>query len=316
MSGSHRWRTIIAGSIAALAFAACGGGGDDGGGSSSTGSLAITDASAPAQTNNIAVDGRNWINYRRSQAGVPPVAENVQIDAAAQAHSDYQRLNNTVTHDEEKGQPGFTGVTLKDRLNAAKWTVPDSGFAFGEIIAATTNQSGFFLAEELITAIYHRFVMFEPMFQEIGTGAATTNAGYTYFTADLGSRSGFGPGIAPGAIVSWPYNGQTQVTTNFFSDFEEPDPVPDKDINEVGYPISVHANLDEIMTLKSFSVRPRGGSDLNVRVLAPGGDATTPMYAAAIIPLSPLRSATIYDVTFVGTLDGTPVSKNWSFTTR
>jgi uncharacterized protein YkwD len=314
MSGLRRWRIIIAGSVAALALAACGGG--NGNGNSSTSSVAVRDASAPAQTNNIAVDGRNWINYRRSQAGVPAVAENVQIDAAAQAHSEYQRLNNTVAHDEIAGQPGFTGVTLKDRLNAAGWNVPRDGFAFGEIIAATTNTSGFFMAEELITAIYHRFVMFEPMFKEVGTGAATTGAGYTYFTADFGARGGYGPGIAPGTIVTWPFNGQTQVTTNFFSDFEEPDPVPDKGVNEVGYPISVHANLDQFLTLKSFSVRPRGGSDLTVRVLAPKGDATTPAYAAAIIPLSPLRSGTTYDVTFVGTLDGTAVSKNWSFTTK
>jgi hypothetical protein len=248
---------------------------------------------------------------------VPAVTENVQIDAAAQAHSDYQRLANSApTHDEVKGQPGFTGVELKDRLNAAGWTVPLNGYAFGEIIAASSSRSGFFMAEELITAIYHRFVMFEPMFKEIGTGAATTSAGYTYFTADFGARGGFGPGIPPGTIVSWPYNGQAQVTTNFFSDFEEPDPVPDQGINEVGYPISVHANLDQIMTLKSFTVRPRGGSDLAVRVLPPDGDPTTPAYAAAIIPLSPLSSGTIYDVTFVGTLDGTPVSKNWSFTTK
>jgi uncharacterized protein YkwD len=314
MSRSLRLRIIIAGAATASALAACGGGS---GGSADAGQPMVVlapGASAPAMTNNIAFDGLNWINYRRSQLGVPVLAENAQIDAAALAHSEYQRVNDTVSHDEEAGKPGFTGATLRNRLDAAGWTVPRVGFAYGEVISATTNNSGFYMAEQLITAVYHRFVIFEPMFKEIGSGAATTGAGYTYFTADFGARGGFGAGIAPGAVVTWPFNGQTQVTPNFFSDYEEPDPVAN--VNEVGYPISVHANLDQTMTLQVFSVRPRGGSNLDVKLLAPAGDAATPKYAAAIVPLSPLRSATTYDVTFVGAVNNVPVNMSWSFTTR
>ncbi len=319
MSGSHRWRNIVAGCVAALALASCGGGSSSPSGSSTAPDSGVPlDPGAPALTGNIALDGRAWINFRRSEIGVPQLAHNVQIDTAAQGHSDYQRINNSVTHVQTVGLQGFTGATLKDRLNAAGYTIPASGYAFGEVISATTNTSGFYMAEELITAIYHRFVIFEPVFQEIGSGAATTSAGYTYFTADFGSRNGLGAGIGNQNLVTWPFNGQTKVATNFFSDNESPDPVPNA--NEVGYPISVHANLDgptvTVVTVQSFSVRPHGGADLPVQLLAPNSDPETPTSAAAIIPLSPLTAATTYDVTFVGAVRGVPVTRTWSFTTK
>lgn len=318
MSGLLRLRMIGAGCVAALAFTACGGSSDNGSGSSAASvppqTIVTTDPNAPASTGNIAVDGRNWINYRRVQAGVPQVAQNVQIDSAALGHSEYQRTNNYVTHTQDRTKPGFTGADLKDRLNNAGYTIPANGYAFGEVISATSSKSGAYMAEELITAIYHRFVIFEPMFKEIGTGSATTSSGYTYFTADFGARNGFGRGIASGSIVTWPFSGQTQVTPNFYSDYESPDPVPN--INEVGYPISVHTNLDSKLVVQTFSVRARGGGNLQVRLLASDSDAETPAYAASIIPLSPLSPATTYDVTFSGTVNGAPVSQSWSFTTR
>ncbi|WP_020654415.1 CAP domain-containing protein [Massilia niastensis] len=319
MSYTLRWSAFVAALGIAVGLVACGGGG----GSASPSGIAnnaaaampptgtvTPDASAPVLTGNIAADGRNWINYRRTQAGMPAVAENAQINVAAQGHSDYQRVNNLMSHDQTAGRQGFTGATLADRLNAAGYTLPANGFAYGEVISGTNNRSGFYMAEELITAIFHRFVIFEPMFREIGTGAATAANGFNYFTADFGTRGGFTSGIARGTVVTWPFNGQTQVTPNFFSDSEEPDPVQGR--NEVGYPISVHANLEFDIAVQSFSVRPRGGANLQVQRVDPTGDKT----AAAIVPLAPLAAATTYDVSFTGSVGGTPVAREWSFTTR
>lgn len=322
MSYTSRWQSIAAALAAALALAACGGGGSDSAAPATpvSGGTAVTPtpapdpapiAGAPALTGNIALDGRVWINYRRGQIGVPLVLENTQINNAALGHSEYQRINNLISHDQIAGRQGFTGTNLGERLNAAGYTLDrNRGYAYGEVISGTTNRSGFFMAEELITAIYHRFVIFEPMFREIGTGAATAASGYNYFTADFASRDGYGPGIARGALVTWPFDGQTQVVPNFFSNTEQPDPVPDR--NEVGYPISVHANLDARIVVSTFTVRPRGGSDLGVLRVDPLADKT----AASIVPLQPLRAATIYEVNFTGTVNGAAVTRAWSFTTR
>lgn len=323
MNNIHRARQIALACTAAWALVACGGGGG-GGGSSNAGAsngmqstgFSGQDASAPAPTNNIATDGLNWINYRRGQIGMPALTHSSVIDVAAQGHSNYQRTNNIVTHTQTAGKPGYTGADLQDRLQAAGYVFAGEN-AIGEVISATTGGSGFYMAEELITAIYHRFVIFEPVFKEIGTGAATTSANYSYFTADFVANEGYGPGIPAGTVVTWPFNGQTQVPGTFLSDYEEPDPVPN--INAVGYPVSVHTNLSRKLTVQSFTIRAHGASaDLQSMLLDKDTDVnkTTSQSVAAIIPLAPLASGTTYDVTFNGAVDGTPVSRSWSFTTK
>jgi uncharacterized protein YkwD len=326
-----RNNTISALLLAAL-LAACGGGSDSGSaGSSSIGSggadsgntatgspAAITlqqEPGAPAFTGNTALDGFNWTNFRRKQTGLPELTRNSLIDVAAQGHSRYQQLNNTITHVQTAGQPGFTGATLLDRLNAAGYTFGSASYAYGEVIAAASDSSGFYLAEELVTAIYHRFVMFEPIFKESGTGAATVSGGYTYFTNNFATNNGFGAGISQLAV--YPYAGQSRVPTVFFSDQEEPDPVPNQ--NEVGYPISVHANFTSSLNVDLFTVRPRGGATMAVRLLTAATDVQTRQSgpaAAAIIALTVLDSGTIYDVSFRGQVDGVQVDRDWSFTTQ
>jgi len=319
---AHRAKGLLAAAIAAWALVACGGGGGNGSAPSATASqstgFAGQDSSAPAMTGDVAIDGRNWINYRRGQIGLSTLTHNAIIDVAAQGHSDYQRLNNiSPTHTQDRGKQGFTGVTVADRMRAAGYVFSGSNI-IGEVIAASTSQSGFSMAEDLITAIYHRFVIFEPMFKEIGSGSAKTSANYAYFTADLAANNGLGPGLPPATLTVWPFNGQGQVQPNFLSDYEEPDPVPDAGVNEVGYPISVHANLNVPVVVQSFTVRARGAStdlptyQVNNKDAAAGHLLT----AAAIIPKTALAGGTTYDVTFSGTVNGTATSKTWSFTTR
>lgn len=301
-----------------LALAGCGGGGSDGGGSAggappASSSNLPAEPGAPALTGNAALDGFNWINFRRAQLGVAVLSRNTMLATAAQGHADYQRINNTVTHIQTPGLPGFTGATLADRLANAGYVLVRP-YAYGEIISATASTSGFVLAEELVTAIYHRFVMFEPVFKEMGTGAALGSGNYSYFTCDMAANNGYGIGLGGGRALGYPVNGQTQVPTSFMSNNETPDPVPD--LNEVGYPISMHADITASMTVQSFTVRPHGGAPLATRLLSHATDAETPTSAAAIVPLAVLQPGTTYDVAFSGAVDGVPLSRSWSFTTR
>lgn len=334
-----RVRMILAGCVTALALGGCGGGGGGDGGSGPVTPPAgdappqptlpvepgpLTPAppvsqtpvapGAPILTGNIALDGREWINFRRAQIGMTTLTRNNLVDSAAQGHSEYQRINDTITHEQTPGRQGFTGVNLDDRLQTAGYVFNlRNSRAFGEVISATSNGSGQYMAEELITAVYHRFVIFEPVFKEIGTGAATTAAGYNYFTANFTANNGYGTGLPRGQVAVWPFDNQTAVPRNFFSNTESPDPVPDR--NEVGYPISVHANIDATIEVTTFTVRPRGGAEMAVRLLSNANDTHTGRSSAAIVPLSPLRANTSYDVSFAGTVGGTPVSRTWSFRT-
>lgn len=309
-------------SVVALAalLSACGGGGSSGEKTSLSTATPLPqltqEPGSPSLSGNIATDGFNWINYRRSQVGLASLARNSLIDQAALGHSEYLRTNNTVSHDQLAGKPGFTGARLGDRLAQAGYVINRANsYAYGEVIAGAANNSGFYLAEELITAIYHRFVIFEPIFKEGGTGAVVNPSGYSYFTADFAANNGYGPGLPAGQIVTYPVSGQTKVATSFSSDNESPDPVPNQDI--VGYPISVHANINGMLSVTSFTVRQRGAaSDLTVRLLKKDIDEQTPESAASIIPLAPLAANTTYDVSFSGRLNGAALARNWSFTTR
>lgn len=304
-----------------LALAGCGGG-SDGDAGSATADTINTPASpvvvapepgAPALTNNIPADGLAWINFRRAQIGIPTLVRNTIIDRAAQAHSDYQKTNNVVSHAQTAGKPGFTGIDVEERLLKAGYVFTNRGYA-GEVISATSSPSGFYMAEELITAIYHRFAIFEPKFREIGTGAATDAKNYTYFTTDFSTANGVG-GLGRGVLVTWPAGNQKLVPVNFLSDNETPDPVAG--VNEVGYPISLHADIGSTIRVNSFTVRARGSNaDLVVKTLNPGGDAHTSSSVAAIIPLAPLKAGTVYDVSFTGSVDSVAANRSWAFTTR
>lgn len=313
--------------LLSLALAACGGGGSSTQSApSSDAPIIAQEASAPQASGNMATDGLNWFNFRRQQMGMPGLTRNGLIDTAAQGHSGYQALNNIITHDQTPGNPGFTGADLEARLAQAGYSLVPS-YATGEVISKTGYTDGFAAAEALITAIYHRFVIFEPMFKEAGAGFATASNGYTYFTANSAASNGLGSGLGAGKFTAYPYDGQKNLPVNFFSDTEQPDPVPDE--NEVGYPVSIHADITRMITVtaSNFTVRPRGGALLPVRLLTSSSDTETPTSAASIIPLAPLAAGTTYDVAFSGTIctvvapatsctADTAISRNWSFTTR
>lgn len=321
MRSIDTWHYRISALLVAAVLTACGGGSD--GPSNSSGLTPTTPPpttpptpsapGAPTATGNTATDGFNWFNFRRMSIGLAALARNSQIDAAAQGHSNYLMANNTVSHSQTAGATGFTGANLADRFVAANYRL-SAPFAYGEVISAASERAGFYHAEELIAAIYHRFAIFEPVFKEGGTGAATANNNYTYFTADFAASGGYGAGVGRGMVAVYPGPDQTSVPVNFMSDSEAPDPVPNQ--NEVGYPISVHANISSTIAVSSFTVKPRGGSNLTVRTLTRSADSNTPASAAAIIPLGKLAAATTYEVSFAGTVDGVAVTRNWAFTTK
>ena len=275
----------------------------------------VAEAGAPQATGNMATDGFNWFNFRRQQMGLSTLSRNGQIDTAALNHSNYQALNNTITHDEINGRRGFTGANVLDRLRAAQYSVPESNYAYGEVISSTPDTNGVNAAEDLIAAIYHRFVIFEPKFLEVGAASTTAGSGYTYFTTNFATRTLNRNGLGDGRLVIYPFRDQQNLPTVFFSDQEQPDPVPDR--NEVGYPVSVHADITSTLTVQSFTINPRGGAALATRLLRKETDAEIgEPSVAAIIPLAVLRPRTVYDVRFVGTVDDVPVNLSWSFTTR
>lgn len=295
----------------ALILTACGGESGDSHAPSAS-QLQAQESNAPALTGDVATDGLNWFNFRRQQAGLPALKRNSTLDRAARAHASYQQVNNVVTHDENAAQPGYTGAESQQRLRAAGFQFNPYGYSDGEVIAATAGRDGFSAAEGLMAAIYHRFVILQPVFDEAGAGTATRDGGYTWLNLNFvfnQPRS-----TQTGRLIHWPGSQQKNVSVNFFSDQETPDPVAQRD--EVGFPVSVHADINAFITVDSFTIRPAGAAPLPARLLVTASDPETPHSAAAIIPLMPLLGATGYEVEFVGAVDGVAVNRRWTFSTR
>ncbi len=275
--------------------------------------LTAAEAGAPTATGDVAADGIRWINFRRAQAGLPALRRDARLDLAASRHANYQQLNDVVTHDEDSKQPGFVAKTASERLRAADFPLLTTAFADGEVIAATGMPDGFASVEGLLGAIYHRYVVLEPMFNAVGAGAAHRDGSFYWLTMNLVGIKG-SVGLAKGRIAVWPLPSQDNVRTYFFSDQETPDPVPQAD--EVGYPVSVHANLNAVLRVERFALTDPEGQAVDVRQLDASSDRDTPPSAAAIIPLQRLRSGTRYSVSFSGHVDDQPVERRWDFTTR
>ncbi len=295
-------------------FAGCSDG--DGGTSTGTSATQLTsqESGGPVSSDDVASDGLAWINYRRTQAGLQPVARDARLDRAAAAHGAYQQLNNLITHDENPSRPGFTGATATERVRAAGYPLDTQAEADGEVIAATAEPDGFAAAEGLLGAIYHRYLMLEPSFDLAGAGDAHRGGGYYWLNVNFVASRG-SSGSAGGRVVVWPMADQRSVRTQVSSDQETPDPVAGRDT--VGYPVSVHAPLGTRLMVSRFSIREQGGqAALKVAQLDGSSDRDTPPSAAAIIPLARLRSGVLHEVDFAGTLDGAAVERRWSFTTR
>lgn len=313
MPGLLRAATLVSACSLSILLTACGGDGGSPPTVSAQQPAPISEPGAPLATGDTATDTFNWFNFRRQQAGLAALARNGALDLAAQNHSNYQKLNNLLTHAEIAGNPGFTGIDPPTRLAAAGYQLTQAPAAWGEVVAATGDPRGQSVAEGFLAAIYHRFLVMEPRYREIGVGAAAVPNGYTYVTADI-TANRYGPAPAPGTVAVYPFPGQQRVPPIFYNNLETPDPVPDH--SPVGYPVSVQAGLDIGLTVTSFTIAPHGGAPLTVQLLNAAVDSETPADAAAIVPLGVLQAGTTYDVQFVGSAGGLPVSQAWSFTTQ
>jgi uncharacterized protein YkwD len=311
----RQWAPVI---VTSFVLAACGGSetGSNieglGNASASQQSLVVLEPGTPHEVGDSASDSITWFNIRRKQVGLGTLTRHTKIDAAALGHSRYQTYNG-ITHEQDITNPGFTGANAGNRLNAAGYTFVRPSYAYGEVIVRSGNPSGYAGSEELIAAIYHRFVIFEPVFKEVGAGAATASNKAVYITTNF-TVDGLARALGNGGTVVYPIANQTNVATNFYSDTESPDPVASK--NEVGYPISIHTDITGAIEVQNFTVRPRGGAALPSFLLTSSTDTHTPPSAAALIPEDPLAAGTTYDVQFTGAVDGINLTRSWSFTTQ
>lgn len=239
-------------------------------------------ASAEAKPSNAI----QYLNTLRTQAGLLPFHSNKALSKAAQAHAKYLTRQQRNGHYEKKGLKGFSGVTPTDRTLRA-------GYASKMVMEnlSVNAKDSKDAIDNLMSAIYHRFVFFNTQKDEIGEGVSRRPAKAkmkTAFVYDLGSsalrklcntyvddtmpkhyvsnvckdssklipQSQYNEKINEirrknAKIILYPYHNQENVAPAFF--IEHPHPLPGSKVS--GYPISVQFNEAYFKKVKLLSFR-------------------------------------------------------------
>ncbi len=247
-----------------------------------------------------AVAARTAIARVRAYVGLPPLSCDPQAAAAAQAHCNYVDLNRIFSHTEVKGNAGFTGVTVTDRLAAAKFTLDPSGEVMATLVgsAAVMDWRGF------MNSVYHRPFFLRAESTVFGYGGTADCA-----TFDFGKPKKAVPSAVP---VVWPPDGATNVPRAFRADHETPNPVPGS--TEVGSPISWVGNS----SLTKLDVKVYGPlGQIPIVILTKDNDPAKLVRAGEVhvIPKAALAPHTQYAVTFRATADDKALLYRTTFTT-
>ena len=324
-----RFPGFTAACLTALAafVSGCGGGGGSTTGNpaptNTTAEVSIYSKVAPAQaapvaTGALAADAIAWMNYRRAQIGLAPMATNDLLDRAAQAHASYIKTNNSYDsegHNETTGKPGFTGVTHSQRIAATAYPSP----FVSENMAASIYNSGADKTDLLIDAPYHRQSQFAG-FADAGAGSSllpSTGPGsfdaYYYVINFGGKATTWGPAV--NQVLAYPPPGQQNTPVGWRA-LERPNPVPDLTGQMVGYPISLQSAFGTALVVSSFTLSDSRAVPVNGRLITTRTDTQAALGNFAFwIPLAPLLPDAAYTAKASGSLDGLPMNLSWSFKT-
>ena len=267
----------------------------------------------------------NRLNELRLSAGLGMLAQSTAMDQAAQAHAEWMVANDSFTHDEVAGTPGFTGLNWP-RRDAAFGYVPVEG---AEVMTGPAH--GAHGVDLLINTVYHRAGMlaFEPV--DIGIGwtdgaAANVSMPLVMDITRPGTDTTRGLGQDAQANIHgveiWPVDGARDVPLRLGLEF--PNPVLSQDVLSLGTPASITVAETKTISAASFVMTNSStGAIVPVRVLTNTNDPNflVPESFIAAIPLAILAPDTTYEVAFSGSaverVSGSTeaINRTWMFTT-
>lgn len=341
---SQRGLHLVASICAALVLAACGGGGSgsssgtagSGNSQSSNGNLATSVPTPTYAAGSPELTMFNQLNDVRSKGGFGMLAQNTALDQAAKNHANYMLTNyysvgtgwninlmtsnNTSTgwlyaHSETQGSPGFTGAVPVNRAQAAGYNAA----YVAEVIGFNSTSSLLDLSKSgcvgsLLDTVFHRSGLLNVQLRDFGANVSKSIDGQVstcvvdpaFTTASVGNPP-------PGWVAVYPYAGQSGL--DLLMTNESPDPVPS--VLTKGLPVSIYVEPQNTLSVTSFTLTDNLGNQVPVKLLT---KTDFPQFISSamayIVPTVALKSATTYTVQFVGTNNGVPLSRAWSFSTQ
>ncbi len=264
----------------------------------------------------------NLLNAERSKCGFGLLAQNAQLDAAATSHADYLIANNLLTHDEIAGKQGFSGANPSARAQAKGYSSPQVSEAAGGSAPGAVAM-GETAVRRLMGMPYHLRGMVGGM-RDVGIAArqpsdsgSTVNLAMTVF--DFGYAVAAGPQLmATADVMTYPCQGSSGVARSVVG--EIPNPVPEREYtNPVGTPILILVRPENTVSISSAAMI-KVATSATVALRAPMTVANDPnkviaKHEAFVMPDAALDANSQYQVTVVGTNNGTAFSRTFTFTT-
>ena len=273
------------------------------------------------------------LNAFRASQGLGLYTQNAKLDLSSKNHAAYlgkyasynpggtidiAALNTTTGllegHSEHMDFAGSTGATPLDRA-------VNTMYASDYVAEEVSNGSAAVSLAGLINTVYHRYGMMEQIQREIGL--AFVPDAVTTSVVTVSTQTGVTKQNVPDNFTA-AYPSDKATGIQLVTDLEAPNPYTDITYADYGTktssPISFASKQFTTLAVTSFTVTEAGQTTpLPVRLLTKSTNADTQHYlggnVAFIAGYAPFKSKTVYNVVFIGTVNGTPVSKAWSFTT-
>lgn len=238
------------------------------------------------------------VNAFRRRLGLPDTCSDDRLHAASQAHSDYLTRNRRIGHYEDPANPGFTGNSPSDRMEAFGYF--GSNYE-GVCCGAGSIEKG---VRDLFDAPYHRLPFMIPGRVLLGTG---------YSGGNLTLK--FGIGDSSDIVVS-PAAGENGVPCRWDGN-ERPNPLRMWGVSgPTGYPIVLGCFGPRGKMTVSKATLSLDGQPVDAFLNTPANDDDL-SDAVLLIPKAPLEASRTYQVAIAGADgQGTPFRRVWTFTTR
>ncbi|KND59681.1 hypothetical protein BVER_00479c [Candidatus Burkholderia verschuerenii] len=221
-----------------------------------------------------------FVNARREEVGLPAIAVDRGLEAAARDHARYLVLNRVGTHDEIEGRPGFTGADILTRVR-----LHTQAHSASEVLAMIgSSQTDSSPVEHIFASPYHRgALLFD--WARSGEGSLAGSGSVTVMDfADIART------LANNELIAWPYGTQTRVPTAWMNN-EQPDPMgPDSGYRGqvLGYPITLSGGPNAHIELQNVELRDARGAKVACRI-APLTAADAARNTAVCTPYEPLK---------------------------
>lgn len=250
------------------------------------------------------------LNSIRSIFKLSPLEKDPSLSVAAYNHAYYLSAKNEISHEENKKDKLFTGVSPFDRALYAGYGKDNNYIKVGEVVSMYNGRPLNDDLQNFLTAIYHRLVILEPTFDDYGE-RRISNGKKSIAELKLGTLNE----KSDVRYIFYPYSQMRNTPTTFLPYQEIPNPMPNYD--KVGFPISFQISAENTLKVSRFSLVDSNGNIVPGKMLTNTNDPEISKSQFAFIPIKPLMNNTVYTANIVASANGWPdFSRSWSFETE